>query len=209
MMAWVGHRTRVAFLVSGNGQIFVSVAKAIQDGHIRAKTGVVITDNKEAGVRKRAMKLGIPVKLIDPDRVSDRHSHEGAIIQILEDHGTELIVLAGFLRILSSSFVRRYPNRIINVHPSLLPSFRGLQSQRKAIEYGVKISGCTVHFVDDGIDTGPIICQKAVTVENDDTERSLSMKIRKAECLLLTKAVKLYCEEQLTVMGRRVFIRTK
>ncbi len=197
----------VSFMASGAGHIFFSVARAIVDGRIRATTGVVITDRKDAGVRHRAEKLGVPSRLIDPSLFPDHHAHEDAIIKTLDEYGTELVVLAGYLRILSPYIVGQYTNRIINVHPSLLPAFRGRKSQAKAVEYGVKISGCTVHFVDYGIDTGPIIAQKAVPVMENDTERSLAMRIRKEECMLLINAVKLYCEDRLTVIGRHVRIK--
>ncbi len=206
-MALKRRGTRVSFMASGSGHIFFSVARAIVDGRIRAKFGVVITDRKEAGVRDKAEKLGIPSRLIDPSLFPDHHIHEEAIIKTLDDYGTELIVLAGYLRILSPCFVAQYPNRIINVHPSLLPSFPGLKSQKKAVEYGVKISGCTVHFVDHGIDTGPIIFQKAVPVMDNDTERSLAMRIRKEESMLLINTVKLYCEGKLMVSERHVRVK--
>lgn len=206
-MALKKRGTCVSFMASGGGHIFFNVARAIIDGRIKAKIGVVITDREEAGVRHKAEKLGIPSRLIDPSLFPNHHVHEEAIMKTLDDYGTELIVLAGYLRILSPYFVAQYPNRIINVHPSLLPSFPGLKSQKKAIEYGVKISGCTVHIVDHGIDTGPIISQKAVPVMDNDTERSLSIRIRKEECMLLVSAVKLYCEGKLLVSERHVRLK--
>ncbi len=206
MLRCFQRRTWVSFLVSGRGVLFASVAKAIQSGKIRAKIGALITDNRNAGALDRAHVLGIPAYFVDPALYEDQEGHEKEIIRLLKEYASGLIVTAGYLRLLTPFFVRSFRNRIINIHPSLLPSFPGLGSQERAIEYGVRISGCTAHFIDGGVDTGPIIKQVAIPVRQDDTGLTLSAKIHQEERRILIDAVKLYCDGRLRVVGRRVTV---
>jgi phosphoribosylglycinamide formyltransferase 1 len=206
MKPW--HRNKVvSFLASTRGLIFSSVAKKIIGNEIKAKTGCVITDNPSAQVLDRAQQMNIPAYVVDPERYSSRQSHEEAIIALLEKYKTDLVVTAGYLHMLSGYFVKQYRNRIINIHPSLLPSFPGIHSQKKAIEYGVRITGCTTHFVDEGMDTGPIIMQVPVPVHEDDTVGSLSMKIMGEEYVIISESVRLFCENKLDVFENKVIIR--
>jgi phosphoribosylglycinamide formyltransferase-1 len=152
---------------------------------------------------ERAKIANIPTAYVKPGKKSE---FEREIIRILEENKVDLIVLAGFMRILSADFVSRFPLRIINIHPSLLPSFPGLEAQRQALEYGVKITGCTVHFVNEIVDGGPIILQEAVPVYDDDTVESLSARILEKEHKILVEAIRLFGENRLKVVGRRVFI---
>lgn len=206
-MPRIGKKKVVSFLVSGSGIIFSSIAEQIIKKKIHARLGAVITDNASAGVLKRARNFGIPSFVAKPSQFSSREEQEREIAQILERYNTDLIVAAGYLRLLSHGFVEQYRNRIINIHPSLLPSFPGMQSQRRALEYGVKVTGCTAHFVDEGMDTGPIIMQGTVAIADTDTIRTLSARILKEECRILSEAVRLFCDGKLEVAGQRVFVR--
>ncbi|HOT43317.1 MAG TPA: phosphoribosylglycinamide formyltransferase [Spirochaetota bacterium] len=197
----------ISFLVSGSGLIFSSVAQKITNNEIKARTGCVVTDNASAQVLIRARKMKIPAFFIDPERYASREEHENVIIELFEKCGTDLIVTAGYLRLLSRHFVSYYRDRIINIHPSLLPAFPGIHSQRKALEHGVKITGCTAHFIDEGIDTGPIIMQRAVMVLEHDTEESLSSKILQEEYNLIAESVKLFCEDRLEIIANKVAVR--
>jgi phosphoribosylglycinamide formyltransferase-1 len=196
----------VSFLASGGGRMFSYLASRIQIGRIHARCGAVITDRKGAGVLGLAKQLGIRGYYNDPRTSRSREEYDREMVKILDRHNTELIVAAGYLRILSGSFVRRYPNRIINIHPSLLPSFPGKKSQVQALEYGVKITGCTAHFIDEGMDTGPIILQTPVSISENETIESLSSRILHEEYKVLEEAVRLFCDDRITVQGRRVHI---
>lgn len=208
-MSWSRKKKVVSFLVSGRGIIFSSVASQIINNSINARIGSVITDNESAGVLRRAGKLGVPAFVVDPSRFSTREDQEREMIRLLEKHHTDLIVAAGYLRMLSHDFVRKYRNRIINIHPSLLPSFPGIRSQKQALDYGAKVTGCTAHFVDEGVDTGPIIMQAPVTVSDEDTVESLSARILKEEYRILSESVRLFCDGRLKVIGRRVIVRPR
>lgn len=206
MKPW--HRKKVvSFLASTRGLLFSSVVNKIINKEIRAKTGCVITDNPSAPVLDRAKQLYVPVYVVDPEQYSSRESHEEDIITLLDKFRTDLVVTAGYLRMLSEYFVKQYRNRIINIHPSLLPSFPGIHSQKKALEYGVKITGCTAHFVDKGMDTGPIIMQVPVMVHEQDTVETLSMKIMREESVVISESVRLFCENKLNVIVNKVIIR--
>jgi phosphoribosylglycinamide formyltransferase-1 len=197
----------VSFLVSGRGSNFRTVAENILSGRIRARIGCVISNKPGAPALEIAKSMGIPCFAVDSSKFLTRRGHEKEIIRILQSHGTDLVVAAGYMRILSPYIIREYRNRIVNIHPALLPSFPGMHAQRQAIEYGAKISGCTVHFVDEGTDTGPIIVQKAVEIEESDTPASLSKRILEKEYEALTLAVSLFCENRLAVIGRKVHIK--
>jgi phosphoribosylglycinamide formyltransferase-1 len=197
----------VSFLVSGRGSNFRTVAENVQSGKIRARIGCVISNKPGAPALDIAKSMGIPFFAVDSSKFLTRRGHEKEIVRILQSHGTDLVVAAGYMRILSPYIISEYRNRIVNIHPALLPSFPGMHAQRQAIEYGAKISGCTVHFVDEGTDTGPIIVQKAVDIEENDTPASLSKRILEKEFEALTLAVSLFCEDRLAVMGRKVHIK--
>lgn len=198
------NKTNLAVFASGSGTNF----QAIIDAEIpSANISVLVCNNPDAYAVKRAEKHGISVELINHKDFDSREEFERQIIASLEKYKVELVVLAGFMRVLSSFFVGRFKDRIINIHPALLPSFPGVRAARQAVEYGVKLAGCTVHFVDDGVDTGPIILQAAVPVEADDTEDSLLSKIHREEHRVFPHAVRLFCEDKLRIEGRKVIIQ--
>lgn len=196
----------VSFLASGRGSNFKAVAERIIAGAVPARLGILISDKKDAKALDIARSFGMDAYFVDPKTCTDRREHEDAMIRLFKRHNTDLIVAAGYMRVLTDHFVKEYRNRIINIHPALLPSFPGVQAQRQALEYGVKITGCTAHFIDEGTDTGPIILQSAVSVREDDTEDSLSARILSEEHRILPEAVKLFCENRLSVRGRKVII---
>ncbi len=198
--------TRLGVLASGRGSNFQSIIDSIDSGYLYAKVELLITDNPEAFAIERARKSRIPFKIMEPSHYPDRDSYYSAIAEELKKRGVELVILAGFMRVVKKPLIDAYPMRIMNIHPALLPSFPGLHGQRQAVEYGVKISGCTVHFVDEGVDTGPIIVQAAVPVYHDDTEESLSERILMEEHKIYPYAIKLFIEGRLKVDDRRVII---
>jgi len=193
-------------LASGRGSNFQAIIDSIERGYLRARVAVLITDNPDAYAIERAKKHDIESLVLRPKDFPDKDSYYSHIAQELERRGVDLVILAGFMRIVGRRLVERYPNRIMNIHPAILPSFPGLHGQRQAVDYGVKISGCTVHFVDEGVDTGPIIIQAAVPAYDDDTEESLSERILKQEHRIFPYAIKLFSEGRLRVEGRKVII---
>jgi phosphoribosylglycinamide formyltransferase 1 len=197
----------VSFLASGRGSNFTIVAKKIIDKTINAKLGVLLSDQPDAMALQIAKDMGMSSFYINPKEFRTREEHEKEIARYLDEAGTDLIVTAGYMRILTSFFVRKYRNRIINIHPALLPAFPGVHSQKQAFDYGVKISGCTTHFIDEGTDSGPIIMQAAVPVMDDDTEETLAVRILKEEHKILPESVRLFCEGRLVVSGRKVLIK--
>jgi phosphoribosylglycinamide formyltransferase-1 len=203
------NKTVIGVLASGRGSNLQAIIDAIQAGRLDTKIGVVISDNPEANVLKRMAGADIQALCIDRKLFASRQQFEAAVAEELTIHHVELVVLAGFMRILSQSFIDRFAGRIINIHPSLLPAFPGEDAQQQALEYGVKVTGCTVHFVDAGMDTGPIILQEAVPVLEDDTAETLSERILHAEHILYPRALALYCEGRLKFNGRRVRIIDK
>jgi len=178
----------------------------INTGQLRAKIGIVISDHADAKVLEIAAAAGIPAICIDRKSYATKQKFEAAIAATIVNHEVQLVVLAGFMRILSGYFIGLFPGRIMNIHPSLLPAFPGLDAHRQALTYGAKVSGCTIHFVDEGMDTGPIIMQQAVDVFSDDTTDSLAERIIKVEHALYSKAIGLYCAGRLCVTGRIVKI---
>ena len=197
----------IGVLVSGRGTNLQAIIEAIEEGKIEGDIKVVISDNPDAYALKRVQQYHINTRYINFKGFKNREDYDKEIIKTLKEKKIELIVLAGYMRILSPYFIRTYKNRIMNIHPALLPSFPGLRAQKQAIEYGVKISGCTVHFVDEGVDSGPIILQKAIEVSDDDTEESLAEKILKEEHQIYPQAIQLFSEGRLIIKGRRVFIK--
>jgi phosphoribosylglycinamide formyltransferase-1 len=202
----------LAILISGKGSNMNAILSAVQEGEIKnVKPSVVISNNPSAlGLRSASEIFGVPTKVVLCNNHTKGWDYDKQIVSVLCQHGVTpesgLVCLAGFMRIISPEFVKRYNMRIMNIHPALLPSFPGLRAQRQAIEYGVKIAGCTVHFVDEGVDSGPIILQKAVCVLDSDTEETLSSKILKEEHKLYPRSVKLFAEDKIQVKGRKVFI---
>ncbi|MCX8125046.1 MAG: phosphoribosylglycinamide formyltransferase [Spirochaetes bacterium] len=196
----------VSFLVSGRGSNFHAVAQAIIKGEIPAHLGIVISDKPGVKALDIARELSIPAFFVNPKDYPTRQDHEKAMVELLNKYKTNLVVTAGYMRLLTPYFVNEFRNRIINIHPALLPSFPGTHAQKQALDYGVKISGCTTHFIDEGTDSGPIIMQRAVPVYDDDTEETLSARILKEEHQILIESVKLFCQDRLTIKGRKVYI---
>ncbi|MBI4561240.1 MAG: phosphoribosylglycinamide formyltransferase [Candidatus Rokubacteria bacterium] len=198
---------RIGVLASGRGSNLQAIIDAIEVGKLAACLPVVISDRRDAQALERARKHGTEAVFVDPKAHADREAFDRAVLAVLAEHGVELVCLAGFMRILTPVFVRAYPGRIMNIHPALLPTFPGLHAQRQALEHGVKVSGATVHFVDEGVDTGPIILQAAVPVHEDDTEETLAARILAEEHRIYPRAIQLFAEGRLEVRGRRVLIR--
>lgn len=197
----------IAVFASGRGSNFSSIVQAARIGAIKARISLMISDNPDAPVLKKARSASIKTALVERKDFPNKEKFEAAIIQLLQKEKIDLIVLAGFMRVLSPGFVRKYKNRILNIHPSLLPSFKGAHGIKDAYSYGVKITGVTVHFVDEKIDHGPIILQAAVEIDKNDTLESLEEKIHKLEHKLYPSAIQLYCASKLRVEGNKVMIR--
>ncbi len=197
----------IGVLVSGSGTNLQSIIDSIEAGCLDARISVVLSDNPQAHALKRAEEHGIKTCVITKKELPKREDYDRRAVEVLNAHGVELVVLAGFMRILSPVFVRAFPLRIMNIHPSLLPAFPGLDVHRKAIESGARFSGCTVHFVDEGVDTGPIIIQAVVPIRDDDTPETLRQRILTEEHRIYPEAIRLFGEGRLTVEGRRVRIR--
>ena len=197
----------IAVLCSGNGSNLQAIIDKVESGYISAKISIVVSDNEEAFALKRAMKAGIETLVLNPKDYDDRESFDREVIKNLQKKKVGLVVLAGYMRLLSDHFIKEYENRIINIHPSLLPSFKGTHGIKDALEYGSRVTGPTVHFVDEKLDHGPIILQKAVEVKDDDTEESLLERVHKEEHKIYPEAVKLFVEGRLKIKGRRVVIK--
>jgi phosphoribosylglycinamide formyltransferase 1 len=198
---------RVGVLASGNGSNLQALIDCSEDNSIPAAICCVISNVASSFALERARKHSIPAIHLDHRIFSSREEYDSAIVKALREHRIELVALAGFMRIITPVLIEAFPNAIMNIHPALLPSFPGLHPQLQAIQHGVKISGCTVHFVDAGTDTGPIICQAAVPVFADDTEDTLSARILVEEHRCYPLAVRLFAEGRLSLEGRRVIIR--
>jgi phosphoribosylglycinamide formyltransferase-1 len=200
-------QNKIGILISGRGSNMESIIKACQSGFIPAKVSIVISDNPKALGLTKAASYGIKTAVVERKAYATKEDFEAKIIELLTQENVKLICLAGFMRILSPLFVRQFQGKIMNIHPALLPSFPGLHAQKQALDYGVKISGATVHFVDEGVDTGPIIIQEAVEVLDNDTEESLSQRILQKEHQIYPKAIKLFFEDKLTIIGRKVIVK--
>jgi len=197
----------IGVLASGRGTNLQAIIEAIKEGKIEGRISIVISDNQDAFALKRAEQHNIETEYVNFKSFKNREDYDKKIMEYLKEKDVDLVVLAGYMRILSSYFIKMYKNRIMNIHPALLPSFPGLYAQRQAVEHGVKVSGCTVHFVDEGVDSGLIILQRAVEVSDDDTEESLAGKILKEEHQIYPRAIQLFSEGRLIIKGRRVFIK--
>jgi phosphoribosylglycinamide formyltransferase-1 len=200
-------RLRVGVLASGRGSNLQSIIDAVEKGELPAEIAIVLVNKKEAQALDRARHRNIPAEFLDPDGFPDRVSYDRVLAQRLQARRVDLVVLAGYMRLVTSALIEPFKNRIINVHPSLLPSFPGLRAQRQAVAYGVKVSGCTIHFVDEEMDHGPILLQAPVPVEEGDTEDSLSERILLEEHRLLPKAIALLAQGRVRIEGRKVIIR--
>ncbi|HLS89316.1 MAG TPA: phosphoribosylglycinamide formyltransferase [Sphingobacteriaceae bacterium] len=197
---------RVAVLASGRGSNMEAVLAAQARGDLGAEVVLVVSDKGDAPALEKARAAGVPALWLDPGPWPTRADYDRQLRDVLVAHRVELVVLAGFMRLLSAPMVDAFPNRIINVHPSLLPAFPGLQAPTQALDWGVKVSGCTVHFVDYGMDTGPIILQEAVPVLPEDDPGTLHRRIQAVEHRLLPEAIRLYAQGRLRVEGRRVHV---
>jgi phosphoribosylglycinamide formyltransferase-1 len=191
-------------LISGRGSNLQAILDAVRTGHLRARVGVVVSNVAEAPGLERAAKAEVPTAVIDHRSFDSREDYDRAVVDRLRQHEVDLVCLAGFMRLLSPVFIRAFPDRVMNIHPSLLPAFTGLHAQRQALEYGVKLSGCTVHLVDEELDHGPIVLQAAVPVHGDDTEESLSDRILEEEHRIYPEAIRMMLEGGPRIEGRRV-----
>ena len=201
---------RVAVLASGRGSNLQAVIDAIEAGQVHATIVAVISNKKDVAALERARKHSLPDLFVDPKpfvgRPDSREAYDRALLEVLEKHNVELVLLAGYMKIVTAVLVNAYANRMMNIHPSLLPSFPGLEVQKKAIEWGCKLAGCTVHFVTEGVDEGPIILQAAVPILDGDTPDTLAARILVQEHKIYPRAVQLFSEGRLQVDGRRVRI---
>jgi phosphoribosylglycinamide formyltransferase-1 len=197
---------RLGVLVSGNGTNLQAIIDRIDEGALSATVVCVISNKADAYALERARKHGIPAVHLAYKGFDSREAYDAELVRILLAHGVELVILAGFMRILTPTIIDAFPNRMMNIHPALLPAFPGLDAQKQALDYGAKVSGCTVHFVDAGCDTGPIIIQAVVPVMEDDTEDTLSQRIHTEEHRIYPEAIRLYSEGKLKVYGRRVIV---
>ena len=197
-------KLRLGVLVSGGGTNLQALIDACADASFPAELALVVSNVEGAGALERAARAGVPSAVLPHKSFPDRDAFEQAVIDRLESAGVELVCLAGFMRLIGTRFLRAFPGRIINIHPALLPAFPGLHGPRQALAYGVKLAGCTVHFVDEGTDTGPILAQAAVPVLPDDDEASLAARILAQEHRLYPLAVRLIAEGKVRIEGRRV-----
>ncbi|MBF8436841.1 phosphoribosylglycinamide formyltransferase [Halanaerobiaceae bacterium Z-7014] len=195
---------KIAVFASGRGSNLQALIDASASGFIPAEIKLVISDNKNAVALKRAEAARIENIFIDPDKFNTKREYEKDLIELLKEYKIDLIVLAGFMRILTPTLINQYKNKIINIHPSLLPAFKGLNAQKQAIDYGVKYSGCTVHFVDAGVDTGPIIEQAVVKVDDSDSAEDLSKKILKEEHRIYPEVIRDIVNNKIIIEDRKV-----
>jgi phosphoribosylglycinamide formyltransferase-1 len=197
-------KKRIGVLLSGRGSNFEALAESVSAGRIPdAEIAIVISNQPDAQGLQRAERRGIPSRMI-PSKGLQREAYDRQVLAVLQEYKVDLICLAGYMRLLSSYFVAAFPEKILNIHPSLLPSFPGLESQKQALEHGVKFAGCTVHFVDENLDAGPIILQAVVPVLDGDSEHTLSERILKEEHRIYSEAAKLILEGRYRIVGRRV-----
>jgi phosphoribosylglycinamide formyltransferase-1 len=199
---------KLGVLISGNGSNLQSIIDHIEKGSLKAVIKIVISNNPDAYGITRAKKHGIPVVVLKNGDFKNKEAFDLELIRILESKSVDLVILAGFMRIITPTLLKAFPQKIMNIHPALLPSFPGIHGQKQALEYGVKISGCTVHFVDEGVDTGPIIIQKTVQVFDDDTEETLAARILTEEHRIYPQAIQLFAEGKMEIKGRKVRIHT-
>ena len=200
---------KIAVLASGRGSNFLAILAHINAGKINGRCVALITDNKDALAITRAKKEGIPVIIRHFKDYPDKAAYERDLLASMKETGADLFVCAGYMRIIGKEIAEEFAGRMMNIHPALLPAFPGLHSQKQALDYGVKVAGCTVHFVDAGLDSGPIIVQKTVPVLDGDTEESLSDRILEQEHAAFSEAIALFCDGRLKIAGRKVIILPK
>ena len=198
---------RIAVLCSGQGTNLQAILNAIRAGRLRARVGVVISDRRDAKALERARHSGVDAHFVNPHQYPTRGQYERSLMRLIDARGVKLICLAGFMQVLSPVFVRHYPHRIVNIHPALLPAFPGAHALRDALAWGVKVTGVTVHFVDDQVDHGPIFLQEAVAIAPRDTEAILLKRIHRIEHRLYPEAIRLVLEGRVKVTGRTVMVR--
>ena len=198
---------RLAILLSGRGSNFGAIQRAIAERRLNAEIVCVISNRPEAAGLARAQELGLPANLVDHRKFPTRVAHEEEVLRILAEAAPDFICLAGYLRLLSPEFIAAYPHRILNIHPSLLPAFPGVDAQAQALAYGVKVSGCTVHFVDENLDAGPIIVQRAVEVRDSDNSETLAARILEQEHIAYVEALVKLQTRAWRIEGRRVIFR--
>lgn len=194
----------IAVLVSGSGSNLQAIIDASERGDIPCRIGLVLSNKADAYGLERARKHGIPTEVVDHRAFQTREEFDARLVERLNESGVSLVCLAGFMRVLTPLFIRSFPHRIINIHPALLPSFPGTHGPRQALQYGARFAGCTVHFIDEGVDTGPVIVQAVVPVHDDDTEDSLAARILVQEHKIYPMAIRLFFEGRLKIEGRRV-----
>ena len=197
---------KLGILLSGRGSNFEAIARNVQAGKVPAEIAVVISNKEDAPGLARAREMGLATRFI-PSQGKEREAFDREVVAALREFQVDLVCLAGFMRILSPYFVREFPRRILNIHPALLPAFPGVDAQKQALDYGVKYTGCTVHIVDEGVDTGPIVCQAVVPILDDDTPESLAARILKEEHRIYSEAVCLLLSESVRFQGRRVLAK--
>jgi phosphoribosylglycinamide formyltransferase-1 len=195
---------KIGILVSGRGTNLQAIIDAIENGELKARIAVVLSNKKEAPALARAQKKGIEAVSLDPKQFADKTEFDRALAKELEDREIDLVCLAGYMRILGPEFIRKFEGKIINIHPSLLPAFPGLDVQQKAIDYGVKFSGCTVHFVNEEVDGGPIILQAVVPIHESDDAETLAKRILIQEHLIYPRAIQMFVENRLHIENRKV-----
>jgi phosphoribosylglycinamide formyltransferase-1 len=198
---------KIAVFASGSGTNFQALIDRVKDGYIPAEIALLVSDNKAAYAIERARKAGIEVLVLSPKGFKSREEYDSRIIKALEAKGIGLVVLAGFMRLISPHFCKAYKNKILNIHPALLPAFKGTHGVKDALAYGAKVTGPTVHFVDEELDHGAIVLQETVAIADDDTEKTLHEKVHKKEYKIYPKAVKLFVEGKLKIEGRKVRIK--
>ncbi len=203
----MSERPPIAVLVSGSGSNLQAIIDASERGEIPCRVGIVISNKADAYGLVRGRKHGILTEVVDHRGFTTREEFDARLVEVIRGSGAELVCLAGFMRVLTPVFVRAFPNRILNIHPALLPSFPGTHGPRQALSYGVRFSGCTVHFLDEGVDTGPVIVQAVVPVYDDDTEETLAARILVQEHRIYQMAIRLFFGGRLEVEGRKVRIR--
>ncbi len=201
------NKFRLAVLVSGRGSNLQALIENILSGRLKAVITVVISDNFKANAVNIALENGIPAVSLERSGFNSKKDFEAKILNVLKGYSPDLIVLAGYMQILSGAFIKEYPMKIINIHPALLPSFKGLDAQQQALNYGVKITGATVHFIDEGVDSGPIILQETVPVKPEDSRDVLADRILKKEHKLLTEAIELIRKNKVLIDGRKTIIK--
>lgn len=206
-MTGKGSDPKIAVLISGRGSNLQALIDAGKRGHLGGTIAIVIANRPDAAGLTKAQDAGIATLVVDHKQYADRAAFERALVDVLRERGVRLVCLAGFMRLLGQTFLDAFPNAILNVHPALLPAFPGLHAQRQALEYGVRIAGCTVHLVDDKTDHGPIVIQAAVPVYSDDTLAELTERILAEEHRIYPEAICLFAEGAIRVEGRRVVIR--